>query len=144
MSLHKKYRSKRKNAKTKGYSFSITFDEYKELMSMDKCYYTGILMTLNLPNPKKLKFSDKTIDRIDNNKGYVTGNVVVCSNLANNFKSKLENDRDSIDFKIILTFLYNYQKGLLSTKLYFFKCKLKLMYINMYNTTNNIILTSFI
>lgn len=83
--LHAKY----ENAKDRGIEFALSFRSMKNLMSAKKCYYTGIPLTRPEPG-KTLKASDITIDRIDSTKGYVSGNVVACCNIANNMKAMAE------------------------------------------------------
>jgi hypothetical protein len=70
----------RGNAKRKGQEFSIT-EEHLDIP--EKCPILGI--------PLQPRGSDRdsvaTIDRIDNTKGYIPGNVVVISGRANRLKS---------------------------------------------------------
>ena len=55
-----------------------------------KCYYTDYPITLNTRNRPKTA----SIDRIDNNKGYIEGNVVWCRKDINIMKM----DKDIEDF----------------------------------------------
>ncbi|UAW01072.1 hypothetical protein STIP28_30 [Synechococcus T7-like virus S-TIP28] len=78
-----KYRAKRK-----GLDFDIT-PEYIKSIDGDRCPYLDIPMSWNISNSTNGRASDdsKSIDRIDSSKGYVRGNVIVCSWRANNILS---------------------------------------------------------
>lgn len=71
------YNSCRQRAKKESLEFNITPDEIK---IPDLCPY------LNVP----MQFGDRyapSVDRIDNTKGYITGNIQVISTLANRMKN---------------------------------------------------------
>ena len=89
--------------------FNLSFYEYKRLITSKRCKYTGVELTAH--EKGKLKATDVTIDRIDNNIGYVTGNVVACCHAYNNFKCAIENPNNLLDFKTIERAL-NIQKNL--------------------------------
>lgn len=55
-----------------------------------KCFYTGLEMNNNIG--KGLQPDSISTDRIDPNKGYTTGNVVLCQNRINTVKSNLTLD----------------------------------------------------
>lgn len=85
----RKMEGKANNARQRGIEFNLSFTAMRNLLMAKKCYYTGIPLT----RPKAgcdLKASDLTIDRIDNTKGYVHGNVVACCHAANNMKAMAE------------------------------------------------------
>lgn len=84
------YLDKANNAKKNGHKFSLSFSEFKRVISRKTCYYTSIPFILE---DKEYR---KTIDRVDNSKGYVSGNVVVCLNVVNNIKSALENPTNQL------------------------------------------------
>lgn len=88
-------RSAAGRAKRIGREFSITV---ADVVWNESCPILGI--PLNYSNEKQLDDSP-SLDRIDNNKGYVPGNVVVVSWKANNLKSNgtLE------DFKKLIVWL---------------------------------------
>ena len=67
------YRRKRKDAKDRGLEFSLTFEEFRKIKLMD-CIYCGISR-------------HTTIDRIDNNKGYLIYNVVPACDTCNAFRN---------------------------------------------------------
>lgn len=74
--------------------FSLSFSQFKQIMNAKKCRYTGKEMTKKRAG-KNMRATDVTIDRINPNLGYVTGNVCACCNAANNIKSVIESP-DSI------------------------------------------------
>lgn len=63
--------------------FSITEDDIWELFYKQdfKCYYTGVELS-GIPG----KWNHFSIDRIDSNKGYIKGNLVLCCALVNAMK----------------------------------------------------------
>lgn len=84
----RKLNAKANNAKDRGIEFNLSFQAMKNLLSANKCYYTGIV--LSKPDANAQKANDLTIDRIDCTKGYVRGNVVACSYAANQLKAQFE------------------------------------------------------
>jgi len=70
------------SAERRGKEFDLTFNVVKRLMKRKTCYYTGLKFQAS-PN------LHLTIDRVDFTKGYVIGNVVACSNWANQMKNQL-------------------------------------------------------
>jgi hypothetical protein len=54
-----------------------------------KCYYSGLEMHQPIKGKKRNMYS-ASIDRIDNKKGYIKGNVVWCCWFYNQAKSNLE------------------------------------------------------
>lgn len=85
-----KQRSKRKNIE-----FSITLED---IIIPDVCPVLGITIQSN----NKLIDSSPTLDRINNNLGYVIGNIMVISWRANRLKS----DASVIELEKILTYMY--------------------------------------
>lgn len=83
-----KYRGKVDNAKSRSISFTLTLNDFRQLLTRKRCAYTGISLTLHKTgNPSN---SDLTIERIDNLKGYERGNVIAVCAAANNIKSVFE------------------------------------------------------
>lgn len=83
-------KSRVSNIKQRGVPYSKTLKTHlKELWEKQdkKCYYTGIEMVLH-------GYSDNvknamTIDRINPEKGYIEGNVVLCCSIVNKIKQDL-------------------------------------------------------
>lgn len=73
--LKRKWYDIRNSARRRGYIFSISFQEFTELPEIQKLLY---------------KYRDKercyTCDRIDNNKGYIVGNIQIITKCANRHK----------------------------------------------------------
>lgn len=82
--IAKWYITKADNARVAGQEFSLSFNQFKKIVQRKTCYYTLI------PFQGDVEYK-RTLDRIDNTKGYVPGNVVVCLNVVNNIKAALEN-----------------------------------------------------
>ncbi len=88
--IARKYINKTRNAETKGHEFTLSFVEFKRVVTAKRCYYTGIELT---PGKEKENLAtDITIDRVDNSLGYIKGNVVACCHAYNQFKGVLESD----------------------------------------------------
>jgi macrodomain Ter protein organizer (MatP/YcbG family) len=82
------YILKSERSKKRDIEFNLSFAEFKRLSSAKKCRFTGLELTAQT-------FS---IDRIDNAKGYVTGNVAACHKAFNKMKGCAENPES--DFTI--------------------------------------------
>lgn len=78
-----KYLQLMKSAEKRGKEFSLTIADVRKLVSTKRCYYTGV----ELSQTDGDRFM--TVDRIDNEKGYVKGNVVACTHWANQIKNQL-------------------------------------------------------
>lgn len=87
--------SMRGGAKRRGISYELSFEEFKEIVSMN-CHWCGIEPTLKKPKKERmptLSAPAHGIDRVDNSLGYVYNNCVAsCQmcNIAKNNKSKEE------------------------------------------------------
>ena len=76
----KKYQSIISSAKSRDFAFDITFAEFKKVYNTKKCFYTG----------KRLVHGHNfSIDRVDNSKGYISGNIVACDERFNQLKAAL-------------------------------------------------------
>lgn len=78
-------KSYKNGAKSRDLEWALSEDQFLELIT-SPCHYSG------LPPSKPLTIKGGTfywngIDRIDSSKGYITGNVVPCSTMANYAKS---------------------------------------------------------
>lgn len=82
-----KYRSFRK-----GIEFNLSPDYLLELYHKQngKCFYSGLDMEISLKNEQNSK--TLSIDRIDSNKGYTAGNVVLCGNVFNVMKMQMSSN----------------------------------------------------
>lgn len=77
------------NAKTRGLTWTIDDDVVDRLVAMD-CHYCGCPPSnLVIGWPGSGDFVYSGIDRVDNRKGYETGNVVPCCALCNSAKNDL-------------------------------------------------------
>lgn len=95
------YRSSKANARNQHHDHTITMDYIQELLDKQdyKCCYSGIPFY----NDRHDKFTYPTIDRIDSSKGYIEGNVCICTWLVNTMKSNLTINQ----FKDLITKIYN-------------------------------------
>jgi len=84
-----KYLRLYRSAKSRNKDFNLSLKDIGELLKQEKCFYTGVTLT------QDGKAYQKTIDRVDNTKGYVKGNVVTASHLANQIKNSLFEDPSS-------------------------------------------------
>ena len=81
--FHQAYSSLKTGARIRGYELSISLEEFGSLVRQN-CYYCGA-------PPQNIRKSSKGngsfvyngIDRIDNSRGYVSGNVVACCKKCN-------------------------------------------------------------
>ncbi|WP_407305394.1 hypothetical protein [Acinetobacter sp.] len=83
------YTNKLTSCKARGIAFNLTFLQVKNLLRAKKCQYTGILLT-HTNGPNGQRDTDLTIERIDNNRPYETGNVCAVSFAANQAKSAFD------------------------------------------------------
>lgn len=78
-----KYVNKWRDAQRRGIDFDLTLPQFRKLFSRKTCGYTG----------GKLILGDKdfnpTVERIDSDKGYTGGNVIVVADFYNRLKNTL-------------------------------------------------------
>lgn len=67
------------SAEKRGITFDLTLRGVENLLRAKKCFYTN----------EPLTDDNRSIDRIDNSKGYVTGNVAACTKEINMQKGNL-------------------------------------------------------
>lgn len=79
------YKSTR-SARKRGLEYNLTKEYIEALLKKQdyKCFYTEV----ELKNEMSI-FIQPSIDRIDSNKGYIQGNVVICTVIANTIKQEL-------------------------------------------------------
>lgn len=75
------------SATDRGFKFDLDLRTVRRLLNTEKCFFTGIVMNNKEGDPYQ-----RTFDRIDNRKGYLIGNVVVCTKEFNNKKANLTID----------------------------------------------------
>lgn len=81
-------RNVKASAKRRGIEFNL---KYTDITIVDSCPLLGIPLSYNdfLSNDNQFNSSNwATVDRFDNTKGYVRGNIWIISRLANSMKSK--------------------------------------------------------
>ena len=76
------YGKTKERAEKAGHEFTITIED---IIIPEVCPYLGIKLTHDLG--KGQQSTNSSIDRIDNNKGYIPGNVRIISRLANSMKT---------------------------------------------------------
>ena len=72
------------SARSRGLTFNLELKDVRKLMSTNKCFYSGVELSKVVGAPNQ-----HTIDRVDNDKGYVKGNVVACSSRMNYLKKDM-------------------------------------------------------
>lgn len=83
------YRVYKSNAKKRNLIFDLSFEKFISLCQ-SPCYYTGLINTITI-NKNDLSgiWKCNGIDRVDNTKGYIEGNIVPCSKQINKMKGNL-------------------------------------------------------
>jgi len=80
----RKYLAIKSSAAKRNLEFNLSLTSIRNLLRSKRCAYTKEPLN-SIPNdPYQL-----TIDRVDNNKGYVIGNVVACCAYINQKKERL-------------------------------------------------------
>jgi len=96
-----KYVRTSQSAKNRGIEFNLPFTSFKNIMRAKKCQYTGVILTepkMNNPRP-----TDVTVERVDNKKGYVKGNVIAVCREANQIKGTWETNDSYSKLKQIIS-----------------------------------------
>ena len=91
MAIAQFYVNKITSAESRDIPFDLSFTSFKNMAKASKCYFTGL----------PLEHNTFTIDRIDNKKGYVKGNVVACHKSFNQIKALMENPNNPLDIKTV-------------------------------------------
>ncbi|KKN65322.1 hypothetical protein LCGC14_0483050 [marine sediment metagenome] len=81
------YHNNKRSAKLRGHNWNLRKQDFKSLTQM-QCYYCGIEPSQIYHN-KELNgdYLYNGVDRIDNNLGYIYGNVLPCCKTCNYVKS---------------------------------------------------------
>jgi hypothetical protein len=96
----------KKMAEKTGREFSLSEDEFRELILAD-CFYCGKKPSLQYHHGKRRVNGSliyNGIDRIDNSKGYVQGNVRTCCRQCNIAKHHYTEE----EFKMLITAIYKH------------------------------------
>lgn len=93
-----RYGMKAHNARQRGKTFDLTLAQFRALYKRKNCAYTGVKLSYRRNDDGSLPPNYATLERIDNNKGYVLGNVVIVTTQANNAKSIFE-DKLGLDLE---------------------------------------------
>ena len=80
----KKFTSLMSSAASRDIEFNLKLTTVKKLLKTTNCYFTGVPMNLIQNDPNM-----RSIDRLDNELGYVEGNVVACCARVNQIKGGL-------------------------------------------------------
>lgn len=96
-SFRRIYGKYKRRAKKNGIDFTIESQDFRNIAEQD-CTYCGAKPTPSCKDHERLNGNWKYngLDRIDNNRGYVYGNVQPCCSLCNKLKSNLE-EKDFLD-----------------------------------------------
>ena len=98
--IARRYCQSYKRAKRRGLEFNLSLRSVANLLKAKRCYYTGVLLT-DERSGKTLPATYRTIDRVDNSKGYIKGNVVACCYAANAFKNEFLEQPNLVNGKAI-------------------------------------------
>lgn len=83
ITLCKKYVHLAQSARDRKIEFNLSLKDYKNLLRRKTCPYSGKTLISHGEN------HNMSIDRIDNSKGYIKGNVIACDIIANRHKDNL-------------------------------------------------------
>jgi hypothetical protein len=73
------------SAQSRSLEFNLTFECVRKLLEYTTCFYTNVTFTEEGSNAR-------SFDRVDNERGYVVGNVVACTVDINGKKNNLSID----------------------------------------------------
>jgi len=94
----KRFADAKKQAEKRGLSWTLSFDEFCELIKLD-CYYCSF--KLGKPNT-----TGSGLDRLDNDKGYEIDNVVPCCGVCNTIRNS---HLSTEEMKLVAQTLINYR-----------------------------------
>ena len=82
--MNKRFSMYRSRAGLQSIPFEITIEEFEVITSRD-CYFCAAKPS-NVAKGRTSEYIYNGIDRVDNERGYVQGNVVTCCNMCNTLK----------------------------------------------------------
>lgn len=92
----KKYLMLMQSATNRGLEFNLSIEELSQMLRKKECYFTGEPLVSFVhcrdqvnSGEVELPANYLTVDRLDSDKGYVSGNVVICSNEINQLKDRM-------------------------------------------------------
>lgn len=88
-----KMKSLKYSAARRKIPFNLTYLDVEKLLDKKTCYYTGARFSDS-------KHYQRTVDRIDSNKGYVSDNVVACIHGVNSLKNYMLEDKENNKFTL--------------------------------------------
>ena len=109
-SIKRKLYSLERSAIKRGLDFNLEYNDLLKLYSTKRCYYTGVRFD------EKIKDKQLTLDRIDRLKGYVKGNVVACTDKANQMKMHLFECQSALTYQQIRSLINKVEKRLCNTE----------------------------
>ena len=96
----RKFISIESSANSRNKEFNLSLNDVRRILSTKKCYISGIPIK-RYGNTDNVFDDALTFERLDNDLGYVKGNVVACSFKWNQIKGKLTNEEITILYKAI-------------------------------------------
>ena len=104
LTIAKMYIKKAQRAKKDKLDFDLTFAQFKRLVTRKRCAYSGLPFSEYDEKKGKWKkpWQALTLDRIDNKKGYIWGNVAPICKGINQIKAQWENPVIPIDEKMTI------------------------------------------
>lgn len=94
------YIAKYDQALSRGIEFKLNLVSFRNLAQAKKCYFTGL----------PLNQKTRTIDRIDNRRGYISGNVVACHLAFNSLKGMIEQPNNNLELNKVIRGLNRVQQ----------------------------------
>ncbi len=92
----KKYLMLMKSATDRNLDFNLSIEDLSQMLRKQQCYFTGEPLVRFVHCKEKVNAGEAelpsnylTVDRLDSEKGYVSGNVVICSNEINQLKDRM-------------------------------------------------------
>jgi hypothetical protein len=104
------YSNKYNACSADGKEFTLTLPDVRRLLQTKFCAYTGLEMTHQYVGSNNSRYTDLTIDRIDNAKGYIKGNVKAVAKGINELKSIAENPTNDLKLEHLAKMSKNLSK----------------------------------